>query len=157
MKVTFDQAIDLVIGIEGGYTNDPRDPGGETRYGISKRSHPNEDIKGLTLARAKEIYRAEYWNPCKCDFLPSPLNLYMFDSAVNEGPKTAALHLQRVLNITQDGEIGPKTIAAANRLPIETSALFMTDRSMAYIRNLKFSVYGKGWLKRLFIVAMGPQ
>lgn len=70
---------------DGGYTNDPLDPGGETKYGISKRAHPNEDIKNLTPERALEIYQKEYWNPIGGDNLPLPMCVAAFDSAVNCG------------------------------------------------------------------------
>lgn len=70
---------------DGGYTNDPRDPGGETKYGISKRAHPNEDIKNLTPERALVIYQNEYWLPIGGDNLPIPACVVAFDSAVNCG------------------------------------------------------------------------
>ena len=81
----FDKALKFVLKWEGGYSNDPRDPGGETKYGISKRSYPNEDIKNMTLARAKEIYYQNYWLKTGCDDLPYPFNIVVFDTAVNMG------------------------------------------------------------------------
>lgn len=70
---------------DGGYTNDPRDPGGETKFGISKRAHPTVDIKNLTLEQATEIYRKEYWTPAGCDSIPFPNCVAVFDTAVNCG------------------------------------------------------------------------
>ena len=67
------------------YENDPDDPGGETRWGIDKRSHPKEDIKNLTEARAKEIYYSEYWNSNRCEKMPHPLGEAFFDTCVNCG------------------------------------------------------------------------
>ena len=78
---------------DGGYTNNPVDPGGETKYGISKRAHPNEDIKNLTPERALAIYDEEYWTKAGCDSIPFPLNVVVFDSAVNCGVGMSRLWL----------------------------------------------------------------
>src|SRR4030043_1081564 len=85
----FDRGFEIVIGLEGGYSDNPADPGGETKYGISKRSFPDLDIANLTLEQAKEIYLVEYWGKAGCDELVSPLNIYLFDAAVNIGVGTA--------------------------------------------------------------------
>ena len=85
----FDKALKFVLKWEGGYSNDPRDPGGETKYGISKRSYPKEDIKNMTLDRAKEIYYQNYWLKAGCDKLPFPFNIVVFDTAVNMGRSRA--------------------------------------------------------------------
>ena len=87
--IDLNQAMDFLIAREGGYVNDPADPGGETRWGISKRAYPNEDIKNLTLERAKELYTRDYWLKAGCDQLPSPLNLVVLDSAANLGVSRA--------------------------------------------------------------------
>jgi hypothetical protein len=81
----FDTAFGIIVGIEAGYVNDPRDPGGETKYGISKRRYPAEDIPNLTLERAKFLYQRDYWNPHHCDALPWAEALLVFDTAVNGG------------------------------------------------------------------------
>lgn len=83
MKESFDKAFQLTIGLEGAYSNDPHDPGGETKYGIAKRYHPKEDIKNMTLERAKEIYHNEYWVPAGCNEAPYPMDICLFDSQVN--------------------------------------------------------------------------
>ncbi|HRQ68067.1 MAG TPA: glycosyl hydrolase 108 family protein [Candidatus Syntrophosphaera sp.] len=82
----FDRIIEFTLKWEGGYNNDPNDPGGETNFGISKRYHPKEDIKNLTRERAIEIYRNEYWLRYKCDRDPYPNNVVIFEIAVNPGP-----------------------------------------------------------------------
>ena len=84
MRENFPAAVAFVLAREGGYVNDPRDPGGETKFGISKRSYPNEDIANLTADRAKEIYFSDYWMPV-ADALPAPSDIVAFDSAVNQG------------------------------------------------------------------------
>ncbi len=77
--------MDFVFKWEGGYVNRVDDPGGETRYGISKRAHPDVDIKNLTKDAAMEIYRADYWLKAGCEGLPWPDCLVQFDTAVNMG------------------------------------------------------------------------
>jgi lysozyme family protein len=84
----FNKIMQFILQWEGGYVNDPKDPGGETKYGISKRAHPNEDIKGLTKERAFEIYRKNYWSD-KWEGLGFPLAACMMDTAVNMGPARA--------------------------------------------------------------------
>lgn len=100
MRENFDKAFALTIGVEGGHSNDPRDPGGETQYGISKRYHPNIDIKNLTLDGAKEIYLKEYWLPAGCDATPYPMDICLFDSQVNpqNDPKLPGGGNQEILN-----------------------------------------------------------
>jgi len=83
--MSFESAIEFSLKWEGGYSNNPSDPGGETKYGISKRAHPDVDIKNLTLDDAKEIYRKEYWDATGCGNLPEPLDMVVFDTAVNMG------------------------------------------------------------------------
>lgn len=150
----FDKAFDAVVGIEGGYVNDQKDPGGETKYGICKRSYPNEDIKNLTLEHAKLLYKRDYWDAAKCDQLPSPLNLFVFDGAVNQGVAPAIKTLQKTLNVVQDGILGQQTITAAQTMRKDAVALFMADRALRYTGTRNFDLYGRGWLKRLFLISM---
>ena len=114
--MTFDEAFDILIGHEGGYVNNPRDPGGETNWGISKRSYPNVDIRNLTKEGAKEIYRKDYWGRLEADSLPESVRFDLFDTAVNSGPGTAARLLQRACGTAEDGQIGPLTLKAVNAM-----------------------------------------
>lgn len=91
MRENFNKAFDLLMEFEGGFTNDPKDPGGATKYGISKRAYPDEDIENLSPARAKELYLNDYWIPAKCDDLSAPWDIIVFDTAVNMGVGTAVL------------------------------------------------------------------
>ena len=81
----FDKALAFTLKWEGGYVNDPKDPGGETNFGISKRAYPNEDIKGMSKERASAIYRRDYWDSLGCDNRDRSLSISVFDSAVNCG------------------------------------------------------------------------
>lgn len=101
MKGSFDKAFKITIGLEGNYSNDPDDPGGETKFGIAKRYHPNIDIKNLSLEQAKDIYYTEYWLPSGCDNVPFPMDICLFDSAVNpqNDPKMPGGGNQEILNM----------------------------------------------------------
>lgn len=81
----FDSCIDFVLAAEGGYVNDKYDAGGETKFGISKKSYPDVDIRNLTLEDAKAIYKKDYWDKCGCGEMPEPLDIVVFDTAVNMG------------------------------------------------------------------------
>ncbi|MBT0780590.1 glycosyl hydrolase 108 family protein [Paracoccus sp. pheM1] len=150
MKSNFDRCLAEVLRHEGGYVNDPHDPGGETNMGISKRSYPNENIKGMTRARAAEIYRRDYWNPVRGDDLPAGLDLVAFDAAVNSGVSRGAKWLQSALGAPADGKIGPQTLAAAKAAHPEAVIDRATGARLAWLRTLKtWSRYGKGWTRRV--------
>lgn len=152
MVSDFEHAFAVVVSAEGGYVNDPDDPGGETKFGISKRSYPDVDIRNLTIAQAKEIYRRDFWDRCQCDLLPKPMNLLVFDAAVNQGVDTAIKLLQKAVGVAQDGKLGQATLAAVSNRRAELPALFLTERAMRYMGTRHFDKYGRGWLKRLFVL-----
>lgn len=91
----FNEAFEFTVGHEGGYVNDPVDPGGETKYGISKRAYPMLNIKDLSIEDAKLIYEKDYWQAAGCDRLSYPLNLIVFDNAVHSGVKAALDNLRQ--------------------------------------------------------------
>lgn len=146
----YDRAFEMIIGHEGGYVNDPNDPGGETKYGISKRSYPREDIRSMTLDRAKAIYRRDYWDHVRGDELPEVVARNVFDGAVNSGVFASARWLQRALGVTDDGQIGPITLAAANAgSPDALAARYNGQRldALTYMGN--WSHFGRGWARRV--------
>lgn len=152
----FDDAFNLLISdrIEGGYANDPNDPGGETKYGISKRSYPNLDIKNLTLDQAKSIYKRDYWDLWMCDALPWRLAIFFFDCAVNQGPDTAIRLLQKHLGLVVDGRIGSITLAAMRVSDPKLDNEFMALRALKYVQTANYIDFGKGWFKRLFYLSI---
>jgi lysozyme family protein len=152
--MNFDKAFEHVVGLEGGYVDDPRDPGGETKYGIAKKFHPREDIKNMTLERAKEIYYKDYWIPAQCEKLEWPMSLYVFDAAVNQGVVPAVRMLQETVGTTPDGVIGPRTLAAVKAAGHEGELLYLVRRAFRYIGTINFNAFGRGWLKRLFAIAV---
>lgn len=148
--MNFDKAFERLIGHEGGYVNDPRDPGGETKFGISKRSYPAEDIKGLTLERAKAIYRRDFWGVAGCDAVPDAMKFDLFDMAVNSGPVTAIKTLQRSAGVTPDGLLGPITLQALNSTPAPRLVARFNGHRLDFMTDLKtWPVFGKGWAKRV--------
>lgn len=146
----FDQCFDKLISHEGGYVNDPRDPGGETKFGISKRAYPQVDIKNLTLDAAKAIYKRDYWDRAQCDKLPPQLAYLLFDAAVNSGIGQAIRFLQRAVNLADDGVIGPMTLAAVGRVDAEAiSARFLGQRLEFMTKLTTWDAFGKGWARRI--------
>ena len=150
----FDRAFDLLMESEGGYSDDPADPGGETNFGISKRAHPKEDIRFLTLDRAKEIYKRDYWDAILADELPYPINVLIFDAAVNQGKKAAVRMLQEALKIKQDGVIGQQTIKAAVAASDAVCTDYLSIRAVRYANTANFWRFGRGWMSRLFVLAL---
>ena len=146
----FDSCFDLLMLNEGGYVNDAHDSGGETRWGISKKAYPEIDIKNLTKEQAKEIYRKDYWNRCKCDYLPDCLCMAVFDYAVNSGTIRAAKDFQLALGVSVDGVIGNQTIGAANRIPPKRVIEEISRRRLNFMMSLKgWKYYGNGWGARV--------
>lgn len=149
--MTFDEAFEKLIGHEGGYVNNPKDPGGETKFGISKRSYPSENIKGITLDRAKEIYRRDFWDRCHIDELPEAIWFDVFDTAVNSGVLNAVKILQRALKMENiDGVFGPKTKKAVDSTnPEYLSRAYNGYRLLYYTGLGDFKTFGKGWVRRV--------
>lgn len=160
--MTYSKAYEIafkhILESEGGYVNDPMDPGGETKYGICKRQYPKEDIKNLTIERAKEIYHSDYWKPYFYDKVSDALAIKVFDTAINIGPRNAFRILQRAANkfgtnLEVDGNIGPKSLAAINKL--EDKSLLSAYREIQadyyrelVVKNKNLSKFLKGWLNR---------
>lgn len=144
----FEKALDFVLKQEGGYNNDPNDPGKETNLGISKSVYPDEDIKNMKLARATFLYRTDYWDKCRCGELPIGVDLIVFDIAVNQGPYVAIRLLQLALNITVDGIIGPNTLMTANRFKAGLARELTVRRLVRYGNTKNYNIYGLGWTRR---------
>lgn len=146
----FEQAVEIILQLEGGYSHDPRDLGGETNFGISKKSYPDVDIKNLTRQEAIAIYKRDYWDKCMIESLPDKLRLMVFDAAVNHGQPTACRFLQAVARTDQDGIIGRITLGEINSMnPVTALQLYATQRVRAYAKSPSFQYFGSGWLTRL--------
>lgn len=131
----FPAAFAIVVGIEAGYVNDPRDPGGETKYGISKRSYPNENIANLSLERAQEILKQDFWDKINCDGMSWELALISFDCAVNQGVGMARTIQRTAQDATQ----------------------FQAERAVHYAALPTFVTFGRGWMRRLFTIFKAAQ
>lgn len=146
----YEQCFKQLIDSEGGYVNNPKDPGGETKFGISKRAYPDTDIANLTLDQAKAIYKRDYWDRAQCDALPPNIAYLVFDCAVNSGIGQSIRFLQRALGCADDGQIGPLTIAAVSRVDQESlAARFLGQRLDFMTRLSTWDVFGKGWARRI--------
>ena len=148
--MNFDEAFEILIGHEGGYINHPKDPGGETKFGISKRSYPAENVRGMTLERAKMLYKRDFWDAIDADDLPDSLRFHIFDMAVNAGTGTAIKLLQRAVSAKPDGVLGPKTRAAIKASDLTRLATRFNGERLRYYTDLgNFSTFGKGWVRRV--------
>ena len=156
--MSFDHAIIHVLEREGGYVNDARDPGGETKYGISKRAYPHLDIANLSISDAKAIYKRDYWDRIRGDEFTGKheaVAFCLFDAAVNQGITRAVVCLQKALGVTADGVIGQQTLSAVkSSSPSSLIERFMAERVMHYASLSTFHVYGRGWIRRVIGVAM---
>lgn len=160
--MSFDTALQFVLGFEGGYSNHPRDPGGSTNLGVTqgtldahRRTHPSwslpADVRNLTKAQAARIYRASYWEPVCGDDLPPAVALLVFDAAVNQGVSRASRLLQEAVGAQVDGKIGPQTIKSARDASQLTLIREMAvGRAMAYVATGNMPTFGRGWFRRLF-------
>ncbi len=140
---------------EGGFVNNKDDPGGATKYGISKKAYPEVDIHALTENEAMQIYEMDYWDRLSVQHLPPSLRLMIFDCAVNQGPARAAIFLQRACGVNADGVVGAMTLKAAHDLLPE----FLIDsiarqRMKAYIKNPNWDKFGAGWSARLLDITL---
>lgn len=159
MREDWETAIAFVLKMEGGAEgeHDPNDPGGYTKFGISSKAYPNLDIKNLTLDQAKEIYRRDYWTTCQCDDLPTPFAIGVFDCAVNQGTGRAKRILQLALEVEVDGNIGPKTIAAASRAEPWRVKKMLAIRLAEYARLMaakqNLLVFATNWSYRVISLA----
>jgi len=159
----FDYAFDDLMKLEGGYVNDSADPGGETNFGISKRSYPDLDIKNLTKWQAKEIYHRDFWESIWLDQVVNDfIAAELFEQAVNMGPATAIENVQRACNylgdkLEVDGIMGSHTLHAINQQSSpDPVALLKVLNALQFQKYLKLvtdkpemSKYARGWLRRI--------
>jgi lysozyme family protein len=153
----FDAALDELLAQEGGYVNNPKDPGGPTNLGVTQhvweqwtgKPATEADMRALQRADVAPLYQRQYWEATRCDALPAALGLCVFDFAVNAGPARAARYVQQIVHTAMDGEIGPATLAAVNARPAARLVRDYQNARRGYYRQLPtFPTFGKGWLRR---------
>jgi len=148
--VEFNVAIERLLGNEGGYVNDPKDPGGETCWGISKRSYPDVNIALLTKEDAKGIYYRDFWSVVNGDELPNAVAFQALDFAVNSGCDTAIRYLQRAAGVADDGHVGPVTLAAFKATPPAILGIMFISGRLSFMTDRKnWPDAGRGWAKRI--------
>ncbi|HVP57594.1 MAG TPA: glycosyl hydrolase 108 family protein [bacterium] len=153
MTAKSNAAFTIISAIEGG-DKLVSDSGGLTKYGISAKANPGLDIANLTWADAADLFEKRYWNLVRGEDLPAPLALYVADAAFNQGGYYAALMLQGALGVQQDGVIGINTLlAVAGQDLRQLCATYMASRAVRYTNTVGFDLYGRGWLRRLFLLA----
>jgi len=158
MSKKFSEALEIILHHEGGYVNHPKDPGGETNLGVTKRVYEDfggeKEMKDLTKEDVEPIYKKNYWDRVKGDDLPEGLDLCIFDFAVNAGPGRAAKFIQRLVKTTVDGGIGPNTLKCINdhveHYGISTTIdQYQSERQNYYESLSNFETFGRGWTRRV--------
>lgn len=162
--MNFENSFKMVLEFEGAESNDPRDRGGHTKFGISKRAYPNLNISEITLEQAKIIHFNDYWLKLNCDELPHDLNTLVYNIGFMSGTTFAGKRLQEALrrydkSIVRDGIIGPVTVRTVLKfsqkygLP-ELSSMFLASTAKASTNFKTFNYHGFGWFKRYFKTAI---
>lgn len=148
--MNFDQAFDRLIGHEGQYVNNRHDPGGETNWGISKRSYPDVDIEHLTRNAAKAIYRVDFWDRIQADRMPASVAFQVFDFAVNSGIGTAVRYLQKAVGVADDGHWGPVSQSALEQMSETDLLLRLNAHRLLFMTSLlHWPQFGRGWARRI--------
>jgi lysozyme family protein len=158
MQDNWDKCFQMVLVHEGGYVNDPRDPGGRTNLGVTQRaweaylnrSSTEQEMRTLTPNIVKPFYKAMYWDKIKGDQLPSGVDYAAYDLAVNSGVGRSAKYLQEIAGVTADGAIGPKSIEAIKACDPKELAGALCDMRLDFLKRLPtFATFGKGWSRRV--------
>ena len=155
----FDRCLELVLKHEGGFVNHPRDPGGATNQGVTqavydafrrKRSLATQTVRRILPAEVRAIYRAQYWDAVRGDDLPAGVDYCAFDFAVNSGVSRSAKFLQRAAGVTDDGRVGPATVAAVRGRDAGDLVSDVCTARLAFLRRLPhWPTFGKGWQRRV--------
>jgi lysozyme family protein len=159
MRSSYDQCLERVLAHEGGYTNDPQDPGGPTNFGITiydyrkyvKPSATAADVKRMSLAEAKRIYRSKYWDALSCDDLPAGVDYTVFDYGVNSGIGRAGKVTRRVLGLSDaDWRVNADVIAALKKAEPSKVIVAINDERLQFLKSLRtWSAFGVGWGRRV--------
>ena len=158
MTSNFEQCLALVLKHEGGFVNNPKDPGGMTNLGVTKKTweayvgHEVDELamRSLGPTDVAPLYKKNFWEKIKADNLPTGLDYCVFDCAVNSGPSQAVKFIQIALNITADGIIGPLTIAAAEQRDTAELIEQFCEERLHFMQSLStWDTFGKGWQRRV--------
>ena len=157
MRDNFEHCLKMLLHHEGGFVNHPKDPGGMTNLGVTKkvydawigRESTEAEMRALTPADVGPIYKKKYWDKVRGDDLPAGVDWAAFDWAVNSGAGRPAKAIQRIVGATQDGAIGPKTLQAVMDVEPEKIVEGVYDIRQKFYESLKtFDTFGRGWTRR---------
>lgn len=157
MKENFDKCLKMLLSHEGGFVNHPKDPGGITNLGVTKkvydewtgRESTEQEMRDLTPEDVAPIYKKNYWDRVKGDSLPSGLDWACFDWAVNSGSGRPAKAVQRAVGATADGAIGPATLGLVMEKDPKFIIEYVHDVRQDFYKSLKtFETFGRGWTRR---------
>lgn len=157
MKENFEKCLEMLLKHEGGFVNHPKDPGGMTNLGVTKKVYEEfvgrevdeKEMRALTPEDVAPLYKANYWDAVKGDDLPAGVDWACFDWCVNSGRKRPSKALQRAIGAIPDGAIGPATLAkVAEASPKSIVVAIHDDRQAFYERLPTFGTFGKGWTRR---------
>lgn len=167
MRANWQQSYAWVRGIEGGYVDDPDDPGGETNHGVTHRVYDayrerkglaRQSVRLITPAEVESIYRLQYWAPARADDLPPGVDYMVFDFAINSGVSRAVKELQKIVGVTVDGVMGEITLAAVRGFePVGLIRAYCEAR-MTFLSGLyTWWKYENGWTRRVMGEEEGAQ
>lgn len=158
MNENWEMAFQMVLKHEGGYVNNPKDPGGMTNLGVTKKvweeyvGHSVDEniMRGLTPDMVQPLYKKNYWDRIKGDQLPDGVDYAAYDLAVNSGVGRAAKYLQQIAGVPADGVIGPKSLEAIKACPAEEVVDALCDMRLEFLKRLPtWTTFGKGWERRV--------
>lgn len=151
--------LEVTLQLEGGYSNNPHDPGGDTNYGITQRvfnawhslrGEPPVNVRYITQDEVRGIYRDQYWNHVRGDDLPPGVDLVVFDEGVNSGPVKSIRDLQRCLGVSSDGQFGVITLRATKAAAPATLIDKVCDWRLSWLHRLRsWKYFGRGWTRRV--------
>ena len=154
----FEKCLDFVLKFEGSFVDNPKDPGGPTNFGITQgtlssflgRAASVADVKKLTREKVAPIYRQKFWEPIMGDELPAGVDLAVFDYGVHSGPRQSILAFQRILKVVADGQVGPRTLAAAGKVKPKMAIEALCKERLGFLHKLKiFKTFAKGLTNRV--------
>lgn len=152
--MTFDEAFEILLEHEGGFSDHKADPGGKTKFGVTEAVAREVGYRGsmadLPLSLAKRIYKDKYWDAVQAEKLPAQVRYAVFDAAVNSGVRQAARWLQRAAGVSDDGIIGTQTLAAANSMDGQALLRKMLAQRLKFMTDLDtWQSFGRGWARRI--------
>jgi len=158
MNSNWQKSFELMLKSEGGYVNNPADPGGMTNLGVTKatwenwvgRASDEAEMRSLTPEKVEPLYKKKYWDAVRGDELPAGISYLLFDFAVNAGVGRSIKTLQSAIGVTSDGGFGPMTMAAVQAIdPKELIERFSQAKEDFYRSLQTFATFGRGWLNRV--------